>query len=118
MSRPRFLADQDFNEQIVNGVLRKEPAMEFFRLRELGLERQPDSRILDYSAQEGLLVCSHDVNTMIDEAYARIAAGELLTGLLMVHQRGLIAPVIESLLLIWAASEAEEWRGKMVYLPF
>ncbi len=36
---------------------------------------------------------------------------------LMVHQRGPIAPVIESLVLIWAASEQEEWRGQVVYLP-
>jgi len=35
----------------------------------------------------------------------------------MVHQRGPIAPVIESLVLIWAASEQEEWRGQVVYLP-
>jgi hypothetical protein len=28
-----------------------------------------------------------------------------------------VAIVIESLLLIWAASEAEEWAGKVEFLP-
>jgi predicted nuclease of predicted toxin-antitoxin system len=117
MSQPRFLADQDFNEHIVTGVARREPAIEFLRLRDIGLERRPDSEVLAYAATEGWLVVSHDVNTMIDEAFARVVAGEPLSGLFMVRQRGAIAPVIESLVLIWSASEAEEWRGRVVYLP-
>lgn len=118
MIQPRFLSDQDLNEHIVAGVIRREPAIEFVRLRDVGLERRPDSEVLTYAAAEGLLVVSHDVNTMIDEAFARLAAREPLGGLFMVQQRGPIAPVIESLVLIWSASEAEEWRGRVVYLPF
>lgn len=117
MSQPRFLADQDFNEHIITGVLRREPSVEFVRLREVGLERRPDAEVLAYAALEGLLVVSHDVNTMIDQAFARLAAGEPLSGLLMVQQRAAIALVIESLVLIWSASEAEEWHGQVVFLP-
>jgi hypothetical protein len=54
---------------------------------------------------------------MIDEAFSRLAANESLGGLFMVQQRGAIAPVIESLVLIWSASETEEWRGQVVFLP-
>jgi hypothetical protein len=31
MSRPRFLADHDLNEHIVDGTLRREPGVEFLR---------------------------------------------------------------------------------------
>jgi hypothetical protein len=34
MTAPRFLADHDLNEQIVTGVLRREPALEFIRSRD------------------------------------------------------------------------------------
>ena len=34
MSRPRFLADHDLNEHIIDGVLRREPAVEFLRARD------------------------------------------------------------------------------------
>jgi len=117
MSQPRFLVDQDFNEHIVTGVLRREPAIEFVRLRDVGMEQRPDAEVLAYAAREGLLLCSHDVNTMTDEAFARLAAGEPLAGLFMAQQRGAIGPVIDSLVLIWSASDAEEWRGQVVYLP-
>ena len=46
MSRPRFLADNDLNDAIVRGTLRREPAIEFVRLRELGLGQLPDLEVL------------------------------------------------------------------------
>jgi hypothetical protein len=60
MSRPRFLADQDFNEHIISGVIRREPALEFARVRDVGLDRRPDSEVLAYAAAEDLLLVSHD----------------------------------------------------------
>lgn len=110
MSRPRFLADHDLNEHIIDGVLRREPAVEFFRASEHGLEARPDAEVLAHAAAQELLVVSHDVNTMPAAAYDRLAAGELMAGLLMVKQLQPIGPVIDSLVLIWSASEAEEWQ--------
>src|SRR5262245_54138416 len=63
------------------------------------------------------LVISHDVNTMAVCAYERIEAEKPMGGLFMVHQWKPIGPVIDSLILIWAASEAEEWRDRVVFLP-
>ena len=117
MSRPRFLADHDLNEHVVSGVLRREPAIEFLRVRDLGMSERTDAEILDYSARQGLLVVSHDVNTMPAAAYARLSEGESFPGLFMIEQMSAIGPVIESLLLIWSASELEEWKDQVVFLP-
>ena len=64
MSRPRFLADNDLMDQIVLGVQRREPALIMTRLREVGLAPAADSVVLDYAANEGFIVVSHDINTM------------------------------------------------------
>jgi hypothetical protein len=29
----------------------------------------------------------------------------------------IVGPVIDSLILIWSASEAEEWSGQVLFLP-
>jgi hypothetical protein len=63
------------------------------------------------------IVVSHDVNTLREVAYTRLAAGLPMAGLLLAHQRTPVADIIESLLLIWAASEAEEWAGHVEFLP-
>jgi hypothetical protein len=117
MSRPRFLADHDFNEHIIRGVTQREPAIDFWRLRELGLERSADDEVLDYAAANQLIVVSHDIRTMPGAARARLASGQFLSGLLLAQQRTPLAPIIEDLILIWAATEAEEWANQMNFLP-
>ncbi|HZZ44296.1 MAG TPA: DUF5615 family PIN-like protein [Tepidisphaeraceae bacterium] len=117
MSRPRFLADHDLNDHIVDALLRREPMIEIIRAREVGVDRQPDREVLHYAAEQGLIVVSHDVNTMPAAAYERIDRREKTRGLLMVRQTDPIGPIIESLLLIWAGSELEEWEGQVWFLP-
>jgi len=104
MSRPRFLADHDLNEHIVAGVLRREPAIEFLRVRELGMSWQDDEAILEYAEREKVLIVSHDVNTMPAAAYARFSGGKSFPGLFMVQQTLPIGPVIDDLVLIWSGT--------------
>lgn len=111
------MADQDLNEHIVDGAQRPEPALEFIRARDVGMSDSNDAEILAYAAKNGFIVVSHDVNTMPNEAYQILDAGGVMNGLLMVQQSKPIGPVIESLVLIWSASEAEEWIGQVQYLP-
>ncbi len=51
MSRPRFLADNDLNDAIAVGVLRREPAAEFARLRDLGLATRSDPEVLEIAEE-------------------------------------------------------------------
>jgi hypothetical protein len=117
MSRPRFLADHDLNEHIIDGTVRREPALEFIRARDVALSDRPDPEVLAYAAEHGFLIVSHDVNTMPAHAYARAAGESLMRGLFMVRQTEPIGPVIDSLVLIWSASEAEEWENQVRFLP-
>ena len=107
MSRPRFLADHDRNEQIVTGVLRREPALEFVRAPDVAMSERPDAEVLVYAADNGFIVVSHDVNTMPSAAYGRMSSGQTLSGLLMVKQSDPVGTIISCLIMIWFASEAE-----------
>lgn len=63
MSWPRFIADHDLNERIIDGVGRRERLLEFLQLRDVGARDWPDSLVLEYAASHGLVTVSHDVNT-------------------------------------------------------
>jgi hypothetical protein len=117
MSRPCYLADNDLNDAIVVGMRRREPAAVFARLRDLGLATWADPDVLDFAAAENWIVVSHDFNTMREAANTRLTAGLPMSGLLLASQRTAVASIIESLVLIWAASEAEEWAGQVGFLP-
>ncbi len=117
MSTVRFLADHDLNDHIVEGVHRLEPALEILRSRELGLADWHDPQVLEYAAREGLVVVSHDSNTMTAAANHRLSEGLPLIGLCIASQSLPIRQVIESLVLIWSASELEDWRDQIIFLP-
>ncbi len=117
MSRPRFLADHDLNEHVVDGVQRREPVLEFVRARDVDMSDREDAEVLAFAAQQGFIVVSHDVNTMTSAAYDILNAGGTMAGLLMVQQSKPIGPVIDALVLIWSASDAEEWIGQIRFLP-
>jgi hypothetical protein len=50
-------------------------------------------------------------------AYDRPAAGQSISSLLLIHQLTPLAPGIDHLVLIWAASEADEWVNQVCFLP-
>ena len=64
----------------------------------------------------GRILISHDHKTM-PAHFARFLQSHSSPGLLIVPQNLDIGAVIEDLLIIWAASEADEWRDKVGYLP-
>jgi hypothetical protein len=117
MSQPRFLTNHDFNEHIILGVHRREPGVEFLRARDAGLAQTPDADLLAWAATERWLVLSHDVNTLSAAAFARLAAGQPLRGVFLVHQRSPVATIIDEVLLVWASSELEEWDDQVRFLP-
>lgn len=117
MSRPTFLADQDFNKHIVEGLLRRESTIDLIHCRDVGLDRQPDADVLAFAAGAGRIVLSHDVNTMTAAAAHRRDAGLAMPGLLLAPQTSPVRTIIEDLLLIWVATEADEWHGRVQFLP-
>ena len=116
MSRPRFLIDHDFDEDIIDGALRLEPRIEVVRCRDVGLSQSADPVMLAFAAENDLIVLSHDVNTLAAEAYARIAAGQPMPGLFLVRQLTPIGAAIRGLLTVWSASESEEWVDRVEFL--
>lgn len=63
------------------------------------------------------MLVSHDYHTMPSHFAEFLASGHRSLGVLLLHQQLPIARAIEALLLIWDASEPEEWRDQLTYLP-
>jgi hypothetical protein len=59
---------------------------------------------------------SHDRKTM-PAHFARFLDDKSSPGLIIVPQDLDIGLAIEDLLIVWAASDAEEWRDKAGFLP-
>jgi hypothetical protein len=118
VSQPRFLADEDFRFEIVLAVRRLEPSLDIGTVVELGRSGSTDEQVLEFAQANQFLVISHDVNTLKAEAERRIVDGRGVFGLFLAGQRKPARAIAESLVMIWGASEAEEWANRIVFLPF
>jgi hypothetical protein len=112
----RFQADADFNEDIVTGVLRREPGLDFQTAEEANLRGLNDYQVLKLAADLNRVLVTHDRKTM-PHHFADFIKQETNPGLLIVSQNVSVAVVIEELILIWGASEAEEYTNRSCTIP-
>jgi hypothetical protein len=113
----RFLADEDFDNDIVRGMLRRLPSLDIVRVQDVGLSGAIDLRVLERAAQEGRVVLTHNVSTMTAHAYSRVSADLPMPGVFAVSQLAPIGQVIEDLLLLAECSLPGEWEGQVRYVP-
>lgn len=113
----RLLADHDFNERILRGLKRREPMIDVARVRDIGLAAAPDSAILEWAAEDGRVVLTHDRQTMPGFAHARIAAGEPMPGVFLVNKSFPLGDAIDELLLAAYCLGEEECKHVIRYFP-
>jgi len=111
----RFQADADRHQMIVTALMRREPRVDFQTATAAGLAGLLDPHVLERAATAGRVV-SHDRSTM-PQPFAAFIQNQPSAGLLSVPQHLPYAVVVAELLLIWDASEAEEWINRVAYLP-
>ncbi len=112
----RFQADADLHRMIVTALVRREPSVDFHTATIAGLAGLLDPHVLERAATAGRVLVSHDQSTM-PQHFAAFIQNQQSAGLLIVPQHLPYVVVVEELLLIWAASEAEEWTNRIAYLP-
>ncbi|OCR02889.1 hypothetical protein BCD67_16570 [Oscillatoriales cyanobacterium USR001] len=113
----RFLADENFNNQIIRGILRRKSDVDIVRVQDVGLIEADDPTVLEWAAQNRRVVLTHDVATMIAFAYNRIETGLPMPGLFEVSRRVNIGLAIEEILLLDECSFEGEWEGQVRFLP-
>jgi hypothetical protein len=112
----RFLADENLDQDIVAGVLRREPEVDFELPQGLIPEGMKDPDLLTLAASLGRILVTHDVRTMPRHFGEFIARNEC-PGIVLIPRTITIGQAIEELLLIWHLSEPSEWTNLLRRLP-
>jgi hypothetical protein len=114
--RVRFLADENFNKKIISGLILREPLVDFLKASEAGLTGEADLEVLRAAAALGRVLVTHDRQTMPNE-FGVFLQQQHSSGVLVVPQSLPVRIAIEELLLIWAASGADEWADSIWPVP-
>ncbi len=113
----RWAADENFNNDIIRGLLRRKPDVDIVRVQDVGLSGADDPTILEWAADEGRVLLTHDVSTITRYAYERVEAGKPMPGVFEVSRGIPMGVVIEDLILLTECSLENEWEGQVRYLP-
>jgi hypothetical protein len=113
----RLATDEDFNNRILRGLLRRKPDLDIVRVQDAGLTGRSDAEVLEWAAREGRVLLTHDVTTMKRCVDERTAAGLPMPGVFELSQHIPIAQAIEDILLLAECSIEGEWEGLITFLP-
>lgn len=80
----RLAADENFKAQIIRGLIRRHQQIDIVRIQDVGLQGAADPEVLEWAANQGRILLSHDVVTLPDAAYSRVARGMLMPGVFLV----------------------------------
>ena len=113
----RFLADENSDRHIVKGLIRRQRDIDVLRVQDLRMAGADDARVLEWAAEDGRVLLTHDARTMPRYAYERVGAGEPMPGVFIVSGSATIGDVVEDLLLVARCSLEAEWEGRVTYVP-
>lgn len=115
----RLLIDEDLSPDYMAELRRYNPAIDVIRM---GMPGAPDLGTLDpdillHCEREQRALVTENRSTMPDHEQAHFAAGHHHWGILELRPGHGIGAYLAELQLIWEASEAEEYRDKLTWIP-
>ena len=90
--------------------------MDFQTAEEASLSGKPDYEVLEIAASQDRVLVTHDRKTMPD-AFGVFVTRRQSSGVLIVPQSLPVVVAIEELLMVWTASDAEEWTNMISPIP-
>ncbi len=113
----RFVADENFNNNIVRGLLRRQPELDIVRVQDVGLTSADDPMVLKWASQEGRILLTHDVATITQYAYERVEAGLSMPGVFEMSLEVPISRAIEDIYYWRNVVLMANGKGKYVTFP-
>jgi len=113
----RLLTDENVNNNIMRGLSRRLPHLDFVSVRDVGLAGSPDLLVLKWAANEQRIILTHDIKTMVRDANQLVAQGEPMMGVIFVPEQLAIGRAINDLEIVIECYTESEMRDRVKYVP-
>lgn len=113
----KLATDENFDGDILRGLLRREPDLDVIRVQDANLAETLDSIILAWAAAEERALLTHDRDSIPNFAYERVHAGEPMPGIFLVNDRMSKGQAIEELFVALYCLSPEECKDRVTYFP-
>ena len=113
----RFLADENFNADIVRGLKLRGPTIDLITVRDAGLAGADDRDVLAWASENDRTVLTHDRATMPRFAFERTPQAQETVLVFVINDRTPVGTAISELLLVVSLCGREEFGSPVVYVP-
>lgn len=109
----RWLADDNFNNDILRALLRRASGTDIVRAQDVGLTGVNDETLFASAADHDRVLLTHDVSTITAHAYRRVMRGNPVPGVFEVSRTVPIRAVVDDVVLLDECSTPGEWKGQV-----
>ena len=113
----RLLTDENVNNNILRGLSRRLPQLDFVSVRDVGLAGSSDLVLLKWAAKKQRIILTHDIKTLVRYANQLVAQGEPMAGVIFVPDQLEIGRAINDLVMVLDGSTESDMRNSVEYLP-
>ena len=115
----RYLLDENVDPLFRTELLRHEAEIVVWRIGDPTTPRRGtlDPDILDWCESNGFILVTNNRKSMPLHLQDHLEKGRHIPGILELNPNMSIGETIEELILIWLASESDEYQDQIIYLP-
>ena len=96
--------------------VRRAPGVDFRTAEIADLKGLPDRDVLALAARDERILVTHDSRSM-PRHFGEFVESERSAGVIVIPQHLPVSVAVDELLLVWAATSAEDWANRICYLP-
>jgi hypothetical protein len=113
----RLAADENFNNAVIRNLRNRVPEIDLVRIQDTEIVGADDDTMLEWTANQGRLLLTHDVRTIPNIFADRINKGLPVPGVFLVRRYASPDPIAADLELIFHTSQQTEWEANIFWLP-
>lgn len=117
--KPRFLLDENVDLVVQRQLRRRELKIEVLAVGDPGAPplRASDAFILKWIETNDYILVSWDKRTIPDHLAEHFTQDGHIPGILLIRRGTSLGQLVETLFLVWMASEADEYQDRLYYIP-
>ena len=109
-----FLSDENIESELLAQLRRHMPDIDVVDVRDIGLSQTPDEVILQWAADHGRVVITHDVNTMRGLADDRVRADLPMPSVIIVLDHISFGTAVQYIIQ-YAEGQSDSLEGQSVF---
>lgn len=113
----QFAADENFNGKVLDGLRLRLPGLDIVRVQDTEMYGASDPDVLEWAAEQERILLTHDVQTLVNDAYDRVREGLPMPGVIRVSTTHPIGAILDDLEAMIGAGTDADFENQVKHVP-